>query len=60
MPKEETVVALDIGSSKFTAVVATVSATKTSVIGAHSVPSKGVKDGVINNIDRAVEAISKY
>jgi len=59
MPKEETVVALDIGSSKFTAVVATVSATKTSVIGAHSVSSKGVKDGVINNIDQAVEAISK-
>jgi cell division protein FtsA len=59
MPKDKIVVALDVGSSKFTAVVATVEKGKISIIGAHSIKSKGIRDGVVNNMDKAVEGISE-
>lgn len=60
MSKDTIVVALDIGSSKFTAVVASVDEkNKVSVIGTHTQPSKGIKNGVVNNIDKAVEGISE-
>lgn len=59
MPKDQIIVSLDIGSSKISCVVATVDKSKISVIGAYSHPSKGIKDGVVNNIDKAVESIAE-
>jgi len=60
MAKDNIIVALDIGSSKFTAVVASVDERgKVSVIGTHTQKSQGIKNGVVNNIDKAVEGISE-
>src|SRR3989344_1663991 len=59
MPKDQVIVALDVGSSKISCVVATVDKSKLSVIGAYSCPSRGIKNGVVNNIDKAVECISE-
>ncbi len=59
MPKEQTIVALDIGSSKITSIVASLEDSKISIIGTYSSKSKGIKDGVVNNIDDAVGAISE-
>ena len=59
MPKDQILVSLDIGTSKITCVVAAVDKSKISIIGANSHPSRGIKDGVVNNIDRAVEAIAE-
>ena len=59
MAKENIIVALDAGSSKFVAVVASIDSSKVSIIGAHHIKSKGIKDGVVNNIDKAVEGISE-
>src|SRR3990167_5450562 len=59
MPKDQFIVALDVGSSKICCVVASVEKGKMSVIGAHTVKSQGIKDGVVNNIDKAVSAISE-
>ncbi len=58
MAKEHFIVSLDIGSSKISCVVANVEGTKVSVIGAHTGDSKGIKAGVVNNIDKAVSSIS--
>lgn len=59
MTKDQIVVSLDIGSSKISCVVATIDDSKISVIGAFTHPSRGIKDGVVNNIDKAVESISE-
>jgi len=60
MPKERIIAGLDIGSSKMTTIVATLSGEgKISVIGVATVPSKGIKKGVVVDIDEAVEAIAK-
>jgi cell division protein FtsA len=59
MPKENYIVAVDVGSSKISSIVASLEDSKISVIGTYSARSKGVKDGVINNIDEAVSAISE-
>lgn len=59
MPKDQFIVALDVGSSKITCVVASSEKAKLSVIGVHTVKSQGIKDGVVNNIDKAVTAISE-
>lgn len=59
MPKDQVIVALDIGSTKFSSVVATSDGAKISVIGTYTHPSSGIKDGVVNNIDKAVNAISE-
>ncbi len=59
MPKDHFIVALDVGSSKISCVVAGVEKGRVSVIGAHNVKSQGIKDGVVNNIDKAVGAISE-
>ena len=59
MPKERIVAGLDIGSSKITTIIATLGTEgKVSVIGVSSVPSKGIKKGVVVDIDEAVEAIA--
>lgn len=52
--------ALDIGSSKITAVIATIEDTVAPrVIGVASVPAKGIKKGLVVNIDEAVNAIAQ-
>lgn len=58
MAKERVVTGIDIGSSKVSTIIAQVSEDRLSVIGVSSVPSKGVKKGVIVDIDSAVEAIA--
>ncbi|MCA9390028.1 cell division protein FtsA, partial [candidate division WWE3 bacterium] len=50
---------LDIGSSKVSTIIAQVEEDQIQIIGEHSVPSKGVKKGVIVDIDEAVEAIER-
>jgi len=60
MPKERIIAGLDIGSSKITTIIATLGTEgKISVIGVATVPSKGIKKGVVVDIDEAVEAIAK-
>lgn len=60
MPKERIITGLDIGSAKITTIIATLSDEgKVSVIGVSTVPSKGIKKGVVVDIDEAVEAIAK-
>lgn len=58
MPKERIITAIDVGSSKICTIVASVTDRKVSVIGNSSVLSHGIDRGVVNDIDRAVEAIS--
>ncbi len=59
MAKERIIAGLDIGSAKITAIIATLSPEgKISVIGVSTVPSKGIKKGVVVDIDEAVEAIA--
>jgi cell division protein FtsA len=59
MPKDQFIVALDVGSSKISCVVASVDKGRISVVGTHTVKSKGIREGVVNNIDKAVSAISE-
>lgn len=66
MPKERIVTGIDIGSSKVCTIIASVSSpsasehgTKVSVIGVSTVPSGGIKKGVVVDIDEAVEAIAQ-
>lgn len=58
MAKERIVTGIDIGSSKICTIITQISEEKVSVIGVSSIPSKGVKKGVIVDIDSAVEAIA--
>lgn len=60
MPKGRITTGIDIGSSKVCTIIATVSSEgKVSVIGVSSVPSRGIKKGVVVDIDEAVEAIAR-
>ncbi len=59
MAKDKIIAALDVGSSKISCAVASVDDSKISVIGTYSHKSAGVKNGVVNNIDKAVAAISE-
>ena len=58
MSKERIVTGIDIGSSKICTIISQVSPEKISVIGVSSTPSKGIKRGVVVDIDQAVESIS--
>lgn len=52
--------ALDIGSSKITAIIASIEDVGSPrVIGLASVPAKGIKKGLVVNIDEAVNAIAQ-
>lgn len=54
------ITAIDVGSSKITTVISTVEENQTpTVIGVCSYPSKGIKKGVVVNIDDATNAISE-
>lgn len=56
----KTITAIDVGSSKITTVISSVEDNQTpSVIGVCSYPSKGIKKGVVVNIDDATNAISE-
>lgn len=54
------ITAIDVGSSKITTVISSVEENQApSVIGVCSYPSKGIKKGVVVNIDDATTAISE-
>jgi len=59
MPKEKTICVIDIGSSKICTIIANSIEGRNSVIGVSTVDSKGIKKGVVVDIDDAVEAISQ-
>jgi len=60
MAKEKIVAGIDIGSSKICTIVSSVDeANHPSVIGVAAVSSRGVKKGMVVNIDQAVEAIAE-
>jgi len=59
MSKERLITSLDIGSSKISTIIASILDDRLSVIGVASVPSKGIRKGVVVDIDSAVGAISK-
>jgi cell division protein FtsA len=59
MHKDKIITGIDIGSTKITTTVASVSESKISIIGVSgAVPSKGINKGNVVDIDSAVEAIS--
>lgn len=58
MAKERIVTGIDVGSSKICTIISQITEDKISVIGVSSVPSKGIKKGVVVDIDSAVEAIA--
>jgi len=57
--REELVVGLDIGTSKICAVVATVAGETVDIIGIGSSPSRGLRKGVVIDIDATVEDIRR-
>lgn len=57
MTKKDVTVALDIGSTNIKVLIARLQDNNISVIGTHSMYGSGIKDGIINNIDQAVESI---
>lgn len=60
MAKERIVTGIDVGTTKVTTVIASVSEEeKISIIGASTVPSRGIRKGVVVDIDEAVGAISE-
>lgn len=59
MPKEKIITSIDIGSTKVSTTVASVSENKVSIIGVSgNIPSKGINKGNVVDIDSAVEAIA--
>lgn len=60
MPKERIITGIDVGSSKVSTVITSISSEgKISVVGVSTVPSKGIKKGVVVDIDEAVETIAE-
>jgi cell division protein FtsA len=57
--KEEHVVGLDIGTTKICAIVGEVSEEGVDIIGIGSHPSKGLRKGVVVNIESTVSSIKK-
>lgn len=57
MDKGQVIVGLDLGTTKICAMVAEISGEHLDVVGLGVVPSKGLRRGVIVNIDEAVDAI---
>lgn len=59
MRKEKIITGIDIGSTKITTTVASVSESKVSIVGVSgAIVSKGINKGNVIDIDSAVEAIS--
>lgn len=60
MPKDKVVVGIDIGSTKITTIIATLTEDfKTNIIGVSAIPSKGLKKGQVVDIDEAVASITQ-
>lgn len=60
MAKERVLTGIDVGTTKVSTVIASVSPEeKISIIGTSTVPSRGIKKGVVVDIDEAVTAISE-
>ena len=60
MPKDRIISGIDIGSSKICTIIASVNAEgPLSIIGVSTAASRGIKKGVVVDIDQAVEAISE-
>jgi len=60
MPKDKVISVIDVGSSKIATLIASVSVEdQIQIIGVSSVPSRGIKKGVVVDIDQAVEGISQ-
>jgi cell division protein FtsA len=57
--KENLVVGLDIGTSKVCAIVAEINAEGLEVVGLGTVPSNGLRKGVVVNIDATVESVRR-
>ena len=56
---EELIVGLDIGTTKICAIVAEAGEDGLDIIGLGSHPSKGMRKGVVIDIERTVDAIRK-
>src|SRR4029077_19407523 len=54
---EELIVGLDIGTTKIAAVVGELTETGIDIIGVGTHPSRGLKKGVVTNIDKTVASI---
>ncbi|MBU1104488.1 cell division protein FtsA [Candidatus Parcubacteria bacterium] len=59
MPKEKLETVIDIGSTKVATIIASLADERVSVVGVSTVPSTGIRKGVVVDIDAAVEAISQ-
>src|SRR5687767_11605674 len=60
MAKDKIICGVDVGSSKISTLISTISEDgKVNLIGVSSVPSKGVKKGQVVDIDEAVESITE-
>ena len=57
--KDEIIVGLDIGTTKIAAIVGEVGEEGVDIIGVGSAPSKGMRKGVVVNIDATVQAIQR-
>ena len=56
---EDLIVGLDIGTTKICAIVAEANGDSVDVIGIGSHPSKGLRKGVVIDIDATVDSIRK-
>jgi len=59
LKRDEIIVGLDIGTSKIAAIVGEVTDEGLDIIGIGTAPSKGMRKGVVVNIDTTVQAIKK-
>lgn len=60
MPKDKIITGIDVGTSKVSTIIASISSdNKIPVVGVSTTPSKGMKKGVVVDIDEAVEAIAE-
>ena len=57
LPQSEIVVGLDLGSTKVSAVVGEVDADGITILGVGNVPCRGLRKGVVSNIDWTVRSI---
>ena len=53
MAKEHVISVIDIGSSKIVCLIAEVDEERIQIIGVSTIPSKGIKKGVVVDIDEA-------
>lgn len=60
MPRDNVIVALDIGTTKICTLIAEVDQHRQiSIVGVGTAPSRGMKKGVVVNIDEAAQAIAR-